>query len=525
MGQLTDTDRKPAWRSSFAGYVRHWASLRPAAPAVTVGGADGDESLTYGELDRLSNRVANALGAIGVGAGGRVGHLGRNRIGYPALLYGASKQRATVVGFNWRFTARELQPLFADAAPDAIVVDDEFRAVAEDAVAAAGVTTTLLSGDDVERWAADSDADPGGEGEPDDVALIFYTSGTTGVPKGAMLTAGSIANHLARPTPWTMTPESTVLVASPMFHTAGTGWVYLPGASGAHCVVLRDPAPAQILERLSRHRVTHTLLVPTVIRMILDAADPSQFDLSALQTMAYGASPISPDLLARAIEAFGCEFVQAYGMTETGGPICYLWPDDHDVANPQRLRAAGRPLEGVEVRITDPDTKEPCAPGDFGEVWTRSDQQMIGYLNRPDATAATVTSDGWLRTGDGGYADADGYVYLTDRLSDVIVTGAENVYPLEVENVLVTHPDVAEVSVIGVADERWGETVIAVVVPAPGAATDDDAAAGLIAHARERLAHYKAPTRIEYATELPKNPAGKVLRRVLRQERATHPTP
>lgn len=519
MGEIIDT---LTWRSSFAGYVRHWAATQPDAPAVTVGAPDDapDDTLTYGELDALSSRVANALGSLGVGPGGRVGHLGRNRIGYPALLYGASKQRATMVGLNWRFTARELTPLLADSAPAVIVVDDEFRATAEEAVAGSGIATTLLSGDDVAAWAADDDTDPGTESQPDDVALIFYTSGTTGVPKGAMLTAGSIANHLTRPTPWTMTPSSTVLVASPMFHTAGTGWLYLPGSCGSHCVVLRDPAPAQILERLSRHRVTHTLLVPTVIRMILDAADPASFDLSALQTMAYGASPIPPALLARAIEAFGCEFVQAYGMTETGGPICYLWPADHDPSVPGRLRSAGRPLDGVEVRITDPETGEPCPVGEFGEVWTRSDQQMIGYLNRPEATAATVTPEGWLRTGDGGYADADGYVYLTDRLSDVIVTGAENVYPLEVENVLAAHADVAEVSVIGVADERWGETVIAVVVPRPGVAADDDTAAALIAHAREHLAHYKAPTRVEFVAELPKNPAGKVLRRLLRQERA-----
>lgn len=519
MGEIIDTRRSSTSRS-FADYVRHWGAARPGAPAVTVGGADGpDDTLTYGELDSLSNRVANALGGLGITTGGRVGHLGRNRIGYPVLLYGASKQRATMVGLNWRLTAGELAPLLADSVPGVIVVDDEFRATAEAAVAASRIATTLLSGDDVESWAVDDDADPAGVAEPDDVALIFYTSGTTGIPKGAMLTAGAIANHLARPTPWTMTPSSTVLVASPMFHTAGTGWLYLPGYCGSHCVVLRDPAPAQILERLSRHGATQSLLVPTVIRMILDVADPSAFDLSALQTMAYGASPIPPALLARAIDAFGCEFVQAYGMTETGGPICYLWPADHDPSVPQRLRSAGRALDGVEVRITDPDSGEPCPVGEFGEVWTRSDQQMIGYLNRPEATAATITPDGWLRTGDGGYADADGYVYLTDRLSDVIVTGAENVYPLEVENVLAAHPDVAEVSVIGVADERWGETVIAVVVPRPGAVAGDAAAAALIAHAREHLAHYKAPTRIEFVTGLPKNPAGKVLRRLLRQER------
>lgn len=505
--------------ASFAANVRRWAQAEPDAPAVTVSARDEpDVSLTYGALDRRSSQVARALGELGAGPEARVAHLGRNRPIYPPLLYGASKVRAALLGLNWRLTAGELTPLLADAAPVVAVVDDEFRATAEAAIAGAGVGTRIVTPDELDR-AADSadDHDPGGRPTGRDIALIFYTSGTTGVPKGAMIPVAAIDANLRRPAPWRMRPRATVLVCSPTFHTAGTGWIYLPGYHGAHCLVLRDPIPGEIIGAVARHRVAQALLVPTVIQMLLDDDALAAADLSSLETMVYGASPIAPALLVRAIEALGCEFVQAYGMTETGGPITYLRPADHDPADPLgRLRSAGTPPPGIEVEVRDPASGRPCPAGEFGEVWTRSDQQMVGYLNRADATAAALTADGWLRTGDGGHLDADGYLYLTDRLSDVIITGAENVYPLEVERVLTDHPAVAEAAVVGVADARWGETPVAVVVLRPGRAAGADE---LIAWCRERLAHYKAPTAVEFAAALPKNPAGKVLRRELRDAR------
>ncbi|MEO5725338.1 MAG: AMP-binding protein, partial [Ilumatobacteraceae bacterium] len=413
-------------------------------------------------------------------------------------------------------TVAELTPLLSDAAPSVVVVDDEFRATLEQAAAAAGVSPVLVAGERVEEWAASQpDTDPGLVAEPDDIALIFYTSGTTGIPKGAMLPVSGISANLAREVPWDMNTESTVLVCSPVFHTAGTGWTYLPGYCGSHCLMLRDPNPSQILAAISEYHVTQALLVPALIQMVMKLPAMADADVSSLQTLAYGASPISPTLLAAAVQAFGCDLAQAYGMTETGGPITYLGPADHDPADPHgRLSSAGRPPAGIEVQVTDPETGQPRATGETGEVWTRSNQQMIGYLNRPEATAATIMADGWLRTGDAGHMDEDGYLFLTDRLSDVIVSGAENVYPVEVEHVLVTHPAVADAAVIGVPDERWGETVRAVIVVKPGTTIDE---AELIAFARERLAHYKAPTGIDVVDDLPRNPAGKVLRRVLRE--------
>lgn len=507
--------------ASFAGNLRSWARSQPDAPALTVAGASLTETMTYAELNRSSNRVGNALVGLGVSGGDRVAHVGRNRIGYAALLYGASKIRASLVGHSWRLTPGELAPLLADSRPVVIIADDEFEAGVETALKSSGVEATVVSGDDIDGWASADARDPGADPAGDDVALIFYTSGTTGVPKGVCLSVRAIANNLHRPAPWAMRPHATVLICSPMFHTAGTGWLYLSGFHGAHSLVLRDPGPAAILDAIAEHRAAQALLVPTVIQMVLDEPALPDADLSSLETLVYGASPISPSVLARAIEAFRCDFVQAYGMTETGGPITYLQAEDHDPTDANgRLRSAGRPAPGVEVQVVDPDTGDPRPPGGFGEVWTRSDQQMTGYLNRPAATTATLTPDGWLRTGDGGYIDDDGYLFLTDRLSDVIVTGAENVYPVEVERVLSIHPSIAEATVVGVPNERWGETVHAVVVAVPGRTIDD---VDVIEWCRVRLAHFKAPTAVTVVDALPKNPAGKVLRRVVRQRYWTTP--
>lgn len=516
MTARTTQHTTPRSLASFAGNIRFWAGTQPDAPALTVASAGSPTEMTYRDLDVASNRVGNALADRRVTAGDRVAHVGRNRIGYPPLLYGASKIRATLVGLNWRLTPDELAPLLSDARPTVVVADDEFTANVEAALASAGITATVVAGDDVEGWVASDDRDPGAEPQRDDVALVFYTSGTTGVPKGVCLSVASIHNNLHRPAPWDMRPHATVMICSPMFHTAGTGWLFLSGFHGAHCLVLRDPAPPAILAAIAEHRAAQALLVPTVIQMLLAEPGLQTTDLSSLETLVYGASPISPSVLAQAIEVFGCDFVQAYGMTETGGPITYLLPEDHDPSDANgRLRSAGRPPEGIEVRVANPDTGEPCPPDVFGEVWTRSDQQMTGYLNRPDATAATVTPAGWLRTGDGGFLDRDGYLFLTDRLSDVIVTGAENVYPLEVERILGAHPSIAEAAVVATPHERWGETVLAVVVAHAGRTVDE---AEVIEWCRQRVAHFKSPTAVVVVDALPKNPAGKVVRRVLRQQ-------
>jgi long-chain acyl-CoA synthetase len=275
-----------------------------------------------------------------------------------------------------------------------------------------------------------------------------------------------------------------------------------------------------VLALIERHRITETFVVPAVLMFLLATPELATADVSSLRTVFYGAAPISEDVLVRSIAALGCDFAQVYGLTETTGAITSLLPEDHDPNGPRArlLQSAGKPFDHVELRVVDPDTGEELPVGRVGEIWTRSDQNMLGYWNKPDATTAVLSDDGWFRTGDAGWVDAEGYLFLHDRIKDMIVTGGENVYPAEVENALNAHPSVADAAVIGVPDDKWGETVKAIVVRAPGA-PDDDAvlAADIIASTRERLAHYKCPTSVAFVDALPRNPSGKILKRELRK--------
>jgi long-chain acyl-CoA synthetase len=249
-----------------------------------------------------------------------------------------------------------------------------------------------------------------------------------------------------------------------------------------------------------------------VIQLLLATPGVEDADFSSVRAIVYGASPITDDVLVKGLQRFGCEFLQVYGLTETTGSVTQL--DDHDpLRRPELLRSCGKPYPWVELRIVDKNGVD-VSNGTVGEVWTRSPQNMLGYWNKPDASAATVTPDRWLKTGDAGYLDDEGYVYLHDRLKDLIVSGGENVSPAEVENVLMTHPEVGDVAVIGVPDERWGEGVKAVVVPAVGTSPSE---AGLIAYARERLAGFKLPKSVDFAEALPRTPSGKLLKRTLRE--------
>jgi long-chain acyl-CoA synthetase len=260
--------------------------------------------------------------------------------------------------------------------------------------------------------------------------------------------------------------------------------------------------------------------VPVVLQFMLMVPGVDEADYSSLQVFVYGASPISEEVLARSVQMFKCKFWQAYGLTETTGAVVNLPPHDHDLDGPNRhrLRSCGLPGPGVEIRIVDTDSAaegqpRDCAQGEVGEIWIRSPQVMLGYWNMADETAKAITPDGWFRSGDAGYLDADGYLYIHDRVKDMIVSGGENVYPAEVENVLMGHPAIADVAVIGVPDDMWGETAKAVVVPAPGAEVTEQE---IIDYARERLARFKCPTSVEWVDMLPRNPSGKILKKDLR---------
>ena len=297
-----------------------------------------------------------------------------------------------------------------------------------------------------------------------------------------------------------------------MFHIGGIGWAYCGLWHGATTVLVSDFDAAAVLDILERRRVANAVFVPTILQLLAAVPGAAERDYSALRTIAYGASPITTTVLKAALRTFRCRLLGMYGLTESTGSVVQLEASDHE--RERLLGSAGRPYPWVELRVVDPATGADVEPGAVGEVWLRAPNVMAGYANRPAETAAAITPDGWLRTGDGGFVDADGYLFLTDRVKDMIVSGGENIYPIEVEEVLSRHAGVRDVTVIGVPDARWGEAVKALVIAAPGARP---APADLVAFARARLAGYKLPRTIEFVDEFPRTPTGKVRKRELRE--------
>jgi long-chain acyl-CoA synthetase len=499
---------------TVADMVRPHAAATPTAPALTFEG----RTFSFAELDARSSQSAQALRSAGVGPGDRVALLTRNRAECYELMFACSKLGAILVGLNWRLAPVELQAIVADARPTVIVVGPtEQDLLNADARATAGVRRVVTLGEEFDAWRAAQPAiDPAHPGAPDDVALLLYTSGTTGLPKGVMLTNRGMSFTPRLAEAWGMSRGSVNLVAMPMFHIGGSGYGTSTLAVGGHTVLMREVNPAQVVELIARHRVTHTFLVPAVVQMLLQVPGVEQADLSSMELLMYGASPIGDVLLRRALQVLRCKFMQAYGMTETSGTVVVLEPADHDPDGPRAglLKSCGRPLPWVELRIVDPAGHADAGPGEVGEIWLRSEMVMKGYWNQPAATAEAIQPGGWLRTGDAAYRDAEGYLYLYDRFKDMIISGGENVYPAEVENVLHAHPAILEAAAIGVPHERWGETVKAIVVLRPGMQVGEQE---LIAFARERLARYKCPSSVEFAPSLPRNASGKLLKRELRK--------
>jgi long-chain acyl-CoA synthetase len=348
----------------------------------------------------------------------------------------------------------------------------------------------------------------------------MYTSGTTGVPKGVLTTHRNLTAAAETSPYWRFDAESVSLTPLPMFHIGGIGWAFLGLWNGATTVLVSEFVAADVLDAFERLRVTNAVLVPTMLQLLVAVPGAAERDYSLLRSIAYGASPITTPVLKAALRTFRCSFFGVYGLTESTGGVVHLEPQDHEPDGPRAhlLRSAGKPLPWVDLRVVvDPDTRREARPHEVGEVWLRAPNVMAGYYNRPDETAAALVDGCWLRTGDGGYLDEEGYLFLTDRLKDMIVSGGENVYPIEVEEALAQHPDVADVAVIGVPDDRWGETVMALVIPCGDAApTAED----LVAFARDRLAGYKLPRIVEVVDELPRTPSGKVLKRELRERYA-----
>ena len=509
--------------ATVAEVIRRFANETPDARALTFVDQSGDRhAQTYAELDARSSKTANALLHAGVRHGERVAILAHNAPVFFELGFAASKIGAALVGLNWRLAPLEIEAILADAGATLLIVDRELESLLTPAAKDVEGMTIVTDLDWGEQVDAADDSDPRHEVSGDDIVFILYTSGTTGLPKGAQLTNHNMVHTtLIAEGPYRMTSASTNLVAMPLFHVGGMGYGLSGFCVGGHTVLRRDAEPVAIIDDMQREHVTHAFFVPAVIQMLLDVPGVDDADLSAMEVMVYGAAPIGDAVLRRAISVFGCGFLQAYGMTETAGAIVGLPPEDHDPDGDRAglLRSCGKPFDWVEVRLVDPSSiasGEPAdvKPGQVGEIWTRSAQNTPGYRNRAEATADAITVDGWLRTGDAAYGDEDGYLFLFDRFKDMIVSGAENVYPAEVENVLYDHPDIAEVAVIGVPSDKWGETVKAIAVARPGHTIE---AQSLIDLCRSRLARYKCPTSVDVVDALPRNASGKVLKTELRE--------
>lgn len=491
--------------------LRSIVASHPDAPAL----GSRDTAIDFATLDARVRRIANGLAASGA-TGDRIAIVGRNSEEQVELLLGVVRAGQVALPVNWRLAAREIEYILAHSGAARVFVDREFADVVTQALKARPVPLIVLDNQGATGFAAWRDSQPdtlvARQGTAEDVVLQMYTSGTTGLPKGVMLTNASVMASMdmfSRP-PLDLYPSDVIYAPAPMFHITGIGPVLRSVQSGARLVVAHHFVPDEAVRVMAREGVTYTTLAPAMIQACLAAPSFDEAALSTMRIIAYGGSPIAESVLREAATRIGCAFAQCYGLTETTGPITLLTPEDH-APGEQKLLSCGRAVDGIEIAVVDPDGV-PLQPGETGEIVVRGDIVMAGYAADPDATTQTIR-DGWLRTGDAGYLDEAGYLFIRDRVKDMIVSGGENVYPVEVENALLEHPAIADAAVIGIPDARWGEAALAMIVPAAGQSLD---AEGVIAFCHERIAGYKCPKQVRFIDTVPRNAAGKILRRDLR---------
>ncbi|MEE8509156.1 MAG: long-chain-fatty-acid--CoA ligase [Myxococcota bacterium] len=503
-------------------FLDHHARDRPESEFAVHAG----RKLSYADAQAEANRIANALIGAGLEAGDRVAFLAKNCIEYVLFYFGASKAGVVPVPLNYRLAPPEWRTIVADAGARLLVARGEFAAAIDP------IRGDLAS---VDRWVALDTPPPTGwesyagwidgadTGPParrvdeDDDVYQMYTSGTTGRPKGAVLShRGLCANLFQLLTVLSGEPGRRVLIVAPFYHAAAAVTAFSAITWGGSLYIQEEFDPAETVRALDEEEIFSATLVPAMIQacLMMDSS-VTEREYRGLRRILYGASPIAERTLRRAMDVFGCEFVQAYGMTETTAVLTFLLPEDHRKAlagHPHLLLSAGRAVVGTELRIVD-EQDRPVENGTIGEICARAPQLMRGYWKLPDATEATLRN-GWMHTGDAGTLDDEGYLFVQDRTKDMIVSGGENVYPREVEDVIFQHPAVADVAVIGVPNEQWGEAVKAIVVLRDGAAASADE---IIDFCRGRLGGYKRPRSVDFAAELPRNPSGKVLKRELRE--------
>ncbi|MCW2766614.1 MAG: long-chain-fatty-acid--CoA ligase [Nocardioides sp.] len=499
--------------------LAHWAVATPDGESMTY----GQRSWTWAEWNERVRRAAGGLQALGIGRGDVVAFLDKNHPACVEVSMAAGSLGAANAIINWRLAGDEIDYAVNDSGARVLVVGTELMPQVEkirDRLTTVEkvieVTPEGDEGDEYEAWLASSAAVPRpADVDPDDVCLVMYSSGTTGRPKGVLLTHTNMVQHtLNAHDGWEFEPGDKSMVAMPLFHVGGSSYVLFGIHDGIPSIMTREPDGASLAGAILGG-ANRTFLVPAVLAQVLQTGADAVQLFGALKSYTYGASPMPLPLLRAAMEAWpDTDFIQVYGLTEVAGVATHLLPEAHkDPDHPERLTSAGQPVPGVEVRIVDPATLEDLPVGEHGEIWLRTPQLMKGFLGKPEETAAVITEDGWFRTGDMGKVDDEGFVFVEDRLKDMIISGGENIYSPEIERVLAEHPSVMEVAIIGVPDDRWGESVKAVVSLKPDtSATEDE----LIAWCRDRLAHYKSPKSVDVIEALPRNPTGKILKRQLR---------
>ena len=495
---------------TIAEVLRWRARRRPEFPITWYRGRER----SLAEMNRTSSELAAGLvGELNVEPGDRVAILDKNSDDYIELLFALDKAGAIACPVNWRLTASEVATVVADAEPKALVVSNDLRQSADQ------VSCRVLDYSELPR--EKGGADPRRDRE-DHVTWQLYTSGTTGLPKGAMLTnlslVGLSANLLMEIKG--LDEGGRSLVAMPLYHIGGCGWALGAMSAGCTAVITREFVPQDILRVIVEQKVNTGFLVPAALLFLTSLPEARGADFSALKNILYGASPITPELLKRSIEIFGCRFTQVYGLTETTGAVTFLQHEEHIG---ERFLSCGRSGFGHELKVVGVDDRE-VPNGEIGEIVYRGPATMAGYWRKERDTAAAIR-DGWFHTGDAGTMDGDGFIYIKDRIKDMIISGGENIYPAEVEAALAGHPEVADVAVIGIPDDKWGEAVKAVVIRKP----DSDLTADeLIEWSQSRLAGFKRPRSVDFVDVIPRNPSGKILKKDLRapywrgQERAVH---
>jgi acyl-CoA synthetase (AMP-forming)/AMP-acid ligase II len=501
--------------------IRRNRTLFPDKPAFIFEG----KRFSWAEADERINRLANALLGLGLKRGDHVAILSKNCHEYFETYFGCARSATICTAFNYRLTPYELHYVMENSEAKVVIVSDEFLDTFREIrpkltmarhFIAIGDTPDDMTGYD-EFIAGASPEKPDVEQHEDDVVLQMYTSGTTGLPKGAMLTHRNlITNATGCSFGMQLQPNDCILMVAPLYHMAAGMCSLAVILQGGPILLHRDFNPVAILDDMEGGEVTTALLIPVMINFLLQMPDVDKRDFSNIRGLIYGASPIPVEILRRAIEVFRCDFVQGYGQTESSAVLCVLRPEDHVLdgtpEETRRLASAGREVFGTEVRVVDENGND-VKPGEIGEVIGKGHNVMKGYWKMPQATAEAIR-DGWLHTGDLGTVDEAGYVYILDRVKDMIISGGENIYSREVEEILHKHPAVADAAVIGIPDEQWGEKVKAFVVLREGkTATEQE----IIDFSRQFLAGFKRPRSVDIIDSLPRNLSGKVLKKVLRE--------